>query len=370
MSTAKTAKTIRAAICHVAPVFLNAKATTQKAVNLIHEASRRSANLVVFPESFIPAFPVWSALQAPHQNHDFFHRMVQESIAANGPELTAISDAAKQANVVVNIGFSEKSPHSTATLYNSNILFDPHDNSSKHSGIRIRPHRKLMPTFFEKLTWSPGDGAGLVVQQTKFGNIGALICGENTNPLARYALMTQAEQIHISTWPAIWPTRVRTTSENETPDQSSSSKNISTNYDNISANRIRAAAHCFEAKCFGIVSAGYLSASCKEVISTACTDPKTIRAQLDAAPQAASMFIDPTGALIPGSIYDERTDSWQRKDFLQNEEGTLYADLDLEACVEGKQYHDVTGGYQRMDVFEFRVDRRRKEPAVFVDDDD
>jgi len=357
MTTPLVARPLRAAICHVSPSFLSAQQTTQKAIKLIHEASGRSAGLVVFPETYIPAFPIWSALQAPHQNHDFFFRMAQESVYADGEELRAVRNAAKQAGVLVNMGFSEKSRNSTATLYNSNMLIGSDGEVLVH-------HRKLMPTFFEKLTWSPGDGAGLRVARTKFGNLGTLICGENTNPLARYALMTQAEQVHISTWPGIWPTRV----QGEVPRDAGEGPTALANYDNITANRIRGAAHCFEAKCFGILSAGLFDDACKDIIASGTSQPEVIRRQMDAAPQAPSMFLDPTGTLLSGYVFDEQTGEQQKKDFLQNEPGILYADLDLSHCVEGKQYHDVTGGYQRLDVFELRVDRRRRDPAIFLDD--
>lgn len=79
------------------------------------------------------------------------------------------------------------------------------------------------------------------------------------------------------------------------------------------------------------------------------------------------MFLDPTGTLVPGFIFDEATEEKQSKDFLQNEPGILYADLDLNQCVEGKQYHDVTGGYQRLDVFDLKIDRSRRKPATFLD---
>lgn len=283
--------------------------------------------------------------------------MAQESIYADGEELKAIRSTAKRLGVMVNMGFSEKSRHSTATMYNSNILIDD-------DGAVLVHHRKLMPTFFEKLTWSPGDGAGLRVAKTKFGNIGALICGENTNPLARYALMTQAEQVHISTWPGIWPTRLQ---ENVAESHDPASMKAPVNYDNVAANRIRAAAHCFEAKCFGIVSAGLVDDACKEVIASHTSQATTMKAQLDAAPQAASMFLDPTGALLPGFTIDESTGSKRTRDFLQKEPDILYADLDLNQCVEGKQYHDVTGGYQRLDVFDLKIDRTRRDPATFID---
>jgi predicted amidohydrolase len=236
-----------AAACHVSPITLSAAKTTEKCISFINQAAKNSADLVVFPESYIPAFPVWSAIQAPTQNHVFFERMAKESIYIDGEEMHAIRDTAKQTGTVVSVGISEKVRYSTATMFNSNIIISSDGEILVH-------HRKLMPTFFEKLTWSPGDGHGLRVANTRFGKIGALICGENTNPLARYALMAQGEQVHISTWPAVWPTVVPSGNHGSRP-----------RYDNVAANKTRAAAHCFENKCFGILCAGHLDEAALEV---------------------------------------------------------------------------------------------------------
>lgn len=184
------APTTRAA-CHAAPVFLSAQETTAKAVALIKRAAAHGANLVVFPETYIAAFPIWSALRAPTENHEFFKRMALESVHVDGDEINAVRAAAKTVKVMVSIGFSEKVRYSSATLFNSNVLVD-------EQGKVLNHHRKLVATFFEKLTWAPGDGHGQHVAETQYGKIGALICGENTNPLARYALMAQGEQIHLS----------------------------------------------------------------------------------------------------------------------------------------------------------------------------
>lgn len=110
-----------------------------------------------------------------------------------------------------------------------------------------------MPTFYEKLTWSNGDGAGLrVVETERCGKVGGLICGENTNPLARFALISQGEQLHVTTWPAVWPTR-----------RGGVAKDGGKQYDNVAANRTRTAAHCFEAKCFGVLCSGFMDGSMK-----------------------------------------------------------------------------------------------------------
>ena len=354
-----------AAACHVSPITLSAQKTTQKCISLINQAAKNSANLVIFPESYIPAFPVWSAILAPTQNHSFFERMAKESIYVDGEEMQAIQDTAKQNGTIVSIGISEKVRYSTATLFNSNVIIGSDGDILVH-------HRKLMPTFFEKLTWSPGDGFGLRVAETKFGKIGALICGENTNPLARYALMAQGEQIHISTWPAVWPTSVPNIPENPEPRESpttSQSKEIPnrSNYDNVAANRTRAAAHCFENKCFGILCTGHLDPLNIDAMSSDSSDPQYMSRVLKASSRGATMFLDPTGAAVSGYVVHPTSGEKSEKEFLQKEEGILYAELDLDRCVEGKQYHDVVGGYQRLDIFNLKVDRSRREPAKFIE---
>ncbi|KAE8389565.1 carbon-nitrogen hydrolase [Aspergillus alliaceus] len=345
---------LRLAAAHVAPVFLAARETTHKAIHLIEQASRNQANLIVFPESFISAFPVWSALRPPTENHDLFRRMAHESIDADGEEMQAVRATAKKCNVVVSIGFSERVRPGRATLFNSNMII------SNRGDVLIH-HRKLVPTFFEKLTWSPGDGHGLRVAETEWGKIGALICGENTNPLARYALMAQGEQVHISTWPAIWPTRVPSPSalgeSNPQPGATATA-----NYDNVAANRIRAAAHCFEAKCFGVLSAGVLGGDAIDIIASGSP---YLRQVMEQSQRAATMFLDPTGAPISGFTMAEDA-TRQPADYLQATEGILYADVSLEDCIEGKQYHDVVGGYQRMDIFDLNVNRTRQQPVRFT----
>jgi nitrilase len=361
---------LRAAACHASPVFLNALKTTEKCISLVNLASRNSAHLVVFPESYIPAFPLWSAVRAPAQNHHFFARMAAESVYADGEEVKAIRHAAKQTNTTVSLGISEKVRYSSATLFNTNLII------GADGEVRVH-HRKLMPTFFEKLTWSPGDGFGLRVVEAgeAKAKVGALICGENTNPLARYSLMGLGEQVHISTWPAVWPTRMvegfLSTKDAESGERSGDGpvgRTRGANYDNLAANKTRAAAHCFEAKCFGILCSGHLDRSAMDTLSAGDAESSPAMSTLTHSNRAATMFLDPTGALLPGFTIDESTGEKKVMDMLQMEEGILYADLDLADCVEGKQYHDVVGGYQRLDVFDLKVGRRRRSPVRFNGD--
>lgn len=315
---------LKVAAVHAAPVFLNKRATTDKAVSLIREAARNGAELIAFPETYIPAFPVWAAFWAPIHNHDLFEAMVENSILVPGPEIAAIAAEARRNGVFVSIGVSERNPVSAGGIWNSNIIVGD-------QGEMLNHHRKLVPTFYEKLVWASGDGAGLKVVETKIGRIGNLICGENTNPLARFALMAQGEQIHISNWPPMWPTK---------------KPSVGGNFDNVAANRIRAAGHCFEAKAFGIVCAGYMDARMRAFLVD--RDPG-IADVVDNTPRAASMFIDPTGTQIG--------------DTLQNEEGIAYAQFDLNQCIEPKQFHDVVGYYNRFDIFRVGINRDRIAPV-------
>lgn len=317
----------KVAVAHVAPVFLDKTGTVAKALGLIQEAAQRGAQLIVFPESFIPGFPIWAALWSPMQNHDLFQRFVENSLLCDGPEVASIAAQAKKFNIFVSFGLSEASHASVGCIWNSNILISDQGEILVH-------HRKLVPTFFEKLIWAPGDGAGLKVARTRIGNIGGLICGENTNPLARYALMAQQEQIHISSWPPVWPTRNPTEGGN---------------YNNLQANRIRASAHSFESKSFGIVCAGFMDKPMFEFLVK--RDPSIVNV-LEKTPGAESFFVNPTGT--------------QFGDTLQTEEGIIYAELDLSQCIEPKQFHDVVGYYNRFDVFDLKVNRKRIEPITWV----
>lgn len=349
-----------AAACHVSPIVLSSQKTTQKSISLINQAAKNSANLIVFPESYVPAFPVWSAMLAPTQNHGFFERMAKESVYVDGEEMSAIGDAAKQTRTIVSLGISEKVRYSTATLFNSNVIIGSDGKILVH-------HRKLMPTFFEKLTWSSGDGFGLRVAETQYGKIGALICGENTNPLARYSLMAQGEQVHISTWPAVWPTSVPNVSKNAHSTDTSQPSNTRATYNNAAANKTRAAAHCFENKCFGILCTGHLDESNIAAIAAESADPAFVSQVLENSPRGATMFLGPTGTELQGYTIEAVSGKKVEKEFLQADEDILYAEIDLGRAIEGKQYHDVVGGYQRLDVFDLKVDRTRKGPATFTE---
>ncbi|KAK3707066.1 hypothetical protein LTR37_012398 [Vermiconidia calcicola] len=270
-----------------------------------------------------------AAIAPPIDNHTFFSRLARQSLLITGPEIASLRQTCAQHKIFAHIGFNERSPASLGCLWNSAVLISD-------QGVLLNHQRKLVPTFYEKLVWANGDGAGLkVVETERCGKVGALLCGENTNPLARWSLMAQGEQVHVSNWPPIWPTR-RVVPEGGETGQAKQ-------YDNLAANRTRAAAHCFEAKCFGVLCSGFMD---KEMRDEMIAHSPSMAPTLDSLTQGASLFLDPTGAQIGDSV--------------QGEEGIAYADLDLNECVEPKQFHDVVGYYQRYDVFDLRVDRRRQ----------
>ena len=316
----------KAAAAHVAPVFLEREKTVAKTCYLIREAARNGAQLIAFPETYIPAFPVWSALWAPIRNHEFFVRLAEQALLLPGPELTRLCEAARSNGIFVSIGINERSDASVGCLWNTNLLIGD-------DGQVLNHHRKIVPTFYEKLVWASGDGAGLKVCDTRIGRIGMLICGENTNPLARYTLMAQGEQVHISTYPPVWPTREPKTGGN---------------YDLASAIRIRAGAHSFEAKAFNIVSSGFMDRKMRDALVK--VDPAAAEV-LDNTPRSVSVVIGPSGEPV--------------SDMLRDEEGILYHEIDINHCVEPKQFHDVVGYYNRFDIFDLRVNRARLKPIAF-----
>lgn len=194
-----------------------------------------------------------------------------------------------------------------------------------------------MPTFYEKLIWASGDGAGLRVCNTRIGRIGSLICGENNNTLARYSMIAQGEQIHTASFPSVWPFR--------NPLQNVRS------YDLSEANRIRVSAHCFEGKVFSIVSSSFLDEESIEILAGSDEEARKI---LGATPRANSMIIGPEGDVIAEGSTDAET--------------IVYGELDLERSIELKQHHDLAGYYNRFDIFDFYINQKRLRPIhAYVD---
>ena len=315
----------KAAAVQTSPVFLNAEKTIDKAITFIKEAAENGAQLIAFPEVFVSGYPYWNWIMTPVQGSKWYEKLYKSAITADGSEVKRICAAAKEFNIHIVIGINEKGT-SFGEIYNTNLIID-------NNGNLIGKHRKLVPTWAEKLTWTSGDGSSLKVYKTEIGPIGTLACGENTNTLARFALLAQGELIHVANYISL-PVAP--------PD-----------YDMAEAIKIRAAAHSFEGKLFTIVSCSTISQEIKDALRE---DVPNVDELLTRKNSAFSGFIGPNGAAIGTPLIDE--------------EGIVYADIDLEKCIQPKQMHDILGHYNRFDIFDLRVNTAPTRNITFVDNHD
>ncbi|MCH9676063.1 MAG: carbon-nitrogen hydrolase family protein [Actinomycetia bacterium] len=305
----------RAAAVQAAPIFLDTAATVAKANSLIKEAGDNGATLVVFPEVFVPGYPYWNWTMTPGAGSPWFEKLFRASIDIPGPEVAQLCAAARAAQTYVVIGVNERDPYSMGTLYNSLLFISA-------EGELIGVHRKLVPTWAEKLTWAGGDGSSLRVYDTSIGRLGGLACGENTNTLARFSLLAQGENIHTANYISL-PTAPE-------------------DYDMVEAIKVRAAAHSFEGKVFTVVAC---SAITPEIVDAVAHD-EVSRKMLERKNSAFSGIFGPDGRLIGDGLIDK--------------EGIVYADIDLNKCIQPKQMHDIIGHYNRFDVFQLHVDKTQQ----------
>ena len=192
---------VKVAAVQAASVFLDREGSTEKACRLIREAGRNGARVIGFPEGFIPAHPVWyhhhSATGA--LSNRLATELFKNAVEIPGPETDALGAAARDANAYVVIGACEKMPNTTGTMFNSQIYIAP-------DGTLIGKHQKIMPTVGERLVHMGGFGDTFGAFQTEFGPMSGLICGENSNPLAVFALTAEGTRIHVMSWPNHFPT--------------------------------------------------------------------------------------------------------------------------------------------------------------------
>ncbi len=311
----------RVAAVQAAPCFLDREASVDKACRLIREAAGQGASLIVFPEVFVPGYPYWNWFGSPLQGSAWYRRLYLSSVEVPGEDVDRLCDAARAAGAYVVIGINERGAKSLGVLYNTNLIIGP-------DGKLLGKHRKLVPTFAEKLTWTGGDGSGLQVYDTKIGGLGVLACGENTNTLARYTLLAEGELVHVANYIG-FP--------------------FVEEYDMPEAIKIRAGAHSFEGKVFTVVSCSAMSEEIIEMLGH--TDE--IRAMLSGTPNAISCVFGPDGKMVTEPLVDV--------------EGIVYADIDLNRCIEPKQYHDIIGHYNRFDIFSLEVNRRPQSALTLRD---
>lgn len=311
----------RVAAVQAAPVFLDLAASVDKACALIAEAARNGAQLVAFPEVFLAGYPYWNWLMTPVAGSAWFEKLWAASLEIDGPEVQRLCETAREYSCTVVIGANERDPRRVGTLYNTNLVIGP-------DGSLLGRHRKLVPTWAEKLTWAGGDGSSLKVYDTPVGPLGTLACGENTNTLARFALLSEGELVHVANYIAL--------------------PAAPADYDMAQAIRIRASAHSFEGKLFTIVACSAVS---EEIIAAMSADEPKNRDLMTRKSSAFSGIIDPNGNLVGEPLIDD--------------EGIVYGEIDLNRCVAPKQMHDIIGGYNRFDIFDLKIDRTPREPASF-----
>ena len=300
-------------ICKVAlvqaePVMFDKKASLEKALRYIDEAAQHSPDLIVFPELFIPGYPIgmnfgFSMGKRSESGRKDWKRYYDASVVSGGEEFQALSDAAKKIGTYISLGFSERD-EVIGTLYNSNVIFEP-DGSYK-------VHRKLKPTGTERVVWGDANKGYFPVTQTPWGPIGGLICWESYMPLARVALYQKGVTIYISP------------NTNDNPEWQATIQHIA-----------------IEGKCYFINA---------DMIVRKSSYPADLNEKeaIDKLPEnvcrGGSCIIDPYGHYLTEPVWDKET--------------VIYAELDMSLTASCKMEHDAVGHYARPDVLELTVNEK------------
>lgn len=300
----------RVAAAQLAPVFLDLQASTTKACKWIAKAGNENIKVLVFPETWLPGYPVWldnspgAALWDHPPAKELYQRLVENSPEIDSTAIQRLCEAAADASVTVVMGLQERDG---ATLYNT-MLYISSD------GEIIGQHRKLIPTYTERLLWGRGDGSTLTVVDTEVGRLGGLVCWEHWMPLARQAMHDKRELLHAAVWPSVSELH-------------------------LMASRT----YAFEGRCFVIAAGSILR---KEDL------PKGITL-LDAMPgdgpfqTGGSVIIGPNGDILAGPV--------------ENKELLVIAEIDPSWAIQESLTLDLSGHYSRPDVFTLLVDEAPKE---------
>ncbi|MDJ0841792.1 MAG: carbon-nitrogen hydrolase family protein [Acidobacteriota bacterium] len=315
---------VKVAVIQEAPVFLNLAATVDRACELIAETAARGARLIVFPETWLPGYPVWLDLapRAAMWNEPgaraLFRVLSEQSLTVPGDELSRLHHAAREHLVYAVLGAHERVG---GTLYNTQIFLGPGDSD-------IELHRKLMPTYNERLIWGRGDGSTLATMKAPFGNIGGLICWEHWMPAARAAMHALGETIHAAQWPAVGE-----------------------------IHQIASRHYAFEGGCFVIAAGCCLTRDqVLEGFDSLDHDEPDARKLLEQIEspnprKGGSAIIGPDGAYLAEPVYEDPA--------------TRYAELDMDRLAEHRMFMDADGHYARPDVFQLTVNTRPQKNVTF-----
>lgn len=303
----------KVAIIQQAPVFLDLEKSVEKAGKLIAECASKGASLVVFGETWLPGYPVWTSFDSRFNNplaKVVYRHLFKNSVDVPGPVTQHLGQVCKKAGVYLAMGVHERV--SSGTLYNCIVFIGP-------DGRLIGKHRKLVPTYHERLIWGQGDGSTLEVFDTALGRLGGLICYEHLMPLARYTLYTKGIQIHT----ALWPCPVKPY---------------------LVACRNMAA----EGRLFVVVACTYYPESTIESVNFELFDKITEwPAHLS---QGGSCVVGPDGECLVEPVMSDET---------------VYVDIDLDRIIEEKLIVDAVGHYARPDVFTLQVNTAPLKPMEF-----
>jgi aliphatic nitrilase len=300
---------IKVAAAQFAPVYLDRDATVDKACDLIAQAARNDARLIVFPETYIPAYPYWSLAIAPFiARQTYFPKLFEQSITVGDESTQKLCAASKACQCVVVMGVTEKDG---GTLYNGQLIIDS-------DGQILGCRRKLVPTHHERMSYGFGTGADLKVYDTSVGKLGALVCFEHSNPLYRYAVQAQGEVIHVANWPGGLPWT-----------------------DSIIDASIRQ--YAFEAQCFVVSVTSVLT---QEFIDSLGETAKNIFPP----DGGVSAIVAPGGKILAKAT--------------TGKEEMIYADMDFSEIAMAKQIVDSFGHYARFDAVQLHLNPVKPGPIV------
>jgi putative nitrilase len=294
--------TLKVAAAQIRPVLFSLQGSTERVLAAMAEAAAQGVSLIVFPETFLPYYPYFSFVEPPVRMGRSHLALYDQAPSVPGPAIDAVAAAARQHAMHVLLGINERDGGS---LYNTQLLIDA-------TGAIVLRRRKITPTYHERMVWGQGDGSGLTVVPTALGRVGALACWEHYNPLARFALMAQGEEIHCAQFPGSL---------------------VGPIFSEQTAVTLRH--HALEAGCFVISSTAWLDPA----DYTAITPDASLHGAFQGGCHTA--VISPEGRYLAGPLPEG--------------EGLAIAELDLSLITKRKRMMDSVGHYSRPDLLGLRL---------------